>query len=307
MLDWRTPTLSDVRLIKDYMDRAGAGASDSSAVNIYLLREKYNIKIAEKDGFLYRKYTGERIPGRHGCALPLGDGDLRSAIETLKEDRAANHKTLKLIYLTSDHCEKLRAAGYDPEFDTFAGNSDYMYTAEHLATLPGKKNRKKRNRVSHFESVYPECNIICRESVNEQFLNDMLAVEESWFLYQEERIDSTFVEREEIYDACKKWDDLGLIGIVIYNRDSEPIAMSIASEISPRYFDIHFEKCYDEYAQAGGFAFVNLQFATYLRDRHGAEWINREEDIGLEGLRRAKMSYNPDLLLEKYHCSIDLA
>ena len=306
MIDWRTPTLDDIDMMKEYMMKEGAMGSDSSAVNIYLLREKYNIKIAESDGFLLRKYTGERMPGRHGATLPIGDGDLAKAIELLKADRAERHKDLKLIYLTFEQCERLKNAGIKAEFDTYEGNSDYIYTAEHMATLPGKANRKKRNRVNHFESTFPGCSIVCTREPDEKFLSDVLQVEESWFLYLEERIDSTFVEREEIYDACKKWESLRLIGIVVYAPDGLPIAMSIASEISDGCFDIHFEKSYDDYAQAGGFAYVNMQFARHLMEEYGAKWINREEDIGLEGLRRAKMSYNPDMMLEKYHCSLSL-
>jgi hypothetical protein len=125
-------------------------------------------------------------------------------------------------------------------------------------------------------------------------------VEERWFAAQTERVDSTFVERLEIYEACRYWEELGLIGAVVYAEEI-PVAMTIASEISRGCFDIHFEKCYGDYAQAGGFAAINRYFAEYLVRERGAQRINREEDIGLEGLRRAKMAYRPDKMLEKYH------
>ena len=115
-----------------------------------------------------------------------------------------------------------------------------------------------------------------------------------------------FVERDEIFEVCRNWKDLGLIGAVVYTGDDEPVAMSIASRISEGCYDIHFEKCYGEYARNGGFAYINRMFAKHLATEYDAKWINREEDIGIEGLRRAKMSYNPDLLLDKYHCCIKL-
>lgn len=77
--------------------------------------------------------------------------------------------------------------------------------------------------------------------------------------------------------------------------------MTIASQTSRGCFDIHFEKCYGEYAQNGGFAMINKVFAQKLTEDCGAEWINREEDIGLAGLRKAKLSYHPDKMLQKYH------
>ncbi len=305
MLNWRTPEAGDIELIKKYTDEAKMISSDSSPVNIYLLREKYNIKIAEAEGFLFRKYTGEAIAGRSGIAFPMGEGDIGRAIELARADRAEKGLPLKLIYLTREQCAMIKASGYEPEFLTDRGNSDYLYTAEHLSELAGRDNHKKKNRAKRFERLYPDCVTECRSEYDEKFCRDILYVEEMWFMGQEERPDSAFLERQEIYEACSAWNELGLTGAVIYTPERLPVAMSIASRISEGYFDVHFEKCYADYAQAGGFAYINRSFVKHLIAEHDAKWINREEDIGLEGLRRAKMSYNPDLLLDKYHCIID--
>ncbi len=305
MLNWRTPGIEDMGLLRRYTDDAGFVASDASPVNIYLLREKYNIKIAEEKGFLFRKYTGEAIAGRSGIAFPLGAGDIREAVEIAQSDREENGKCLKLIYLTQEQCDALRSAGYDPEFQTDRGNSDYLYTASHLSELSGRDNHKKKNRALRFERLYPDCRLVCKSEYDEQFLHDIRSVEEKWFSDQDERIDSAFVERDEISEACRVWKDLDLIGAVVYTPQNEPVAMSIASRISEGCYDIHFEKCFGDHARAGGFAYINRMFVKHLIREYGAQWINREEDIGLEGLRRAKMSYNPDLLLTKYHCCIN--
>ena len=306
MLDWRTPGTGDIELIRRYMDTYGALTSDCSPVNIFLLREKYNIKIAERDGFLFRKYTGEGLGGRSGIAFPLGEGDIGAAIEAAAVDRRERGKPLKLIYLTEKQCDELKRSGYDPEFLTERSNSDYLYTAEHLSTLSGRDNHKKKNRAKKFERVYSDCRIEFRKDADTDFCDDIRTVENMWFEGQKERPDSAFLERQEIYEACGKWNELGLIGAVIYTPDNTPVAMSIASRISEGYYDVHFEKCYGEYAQAGGFAYINMKFCEYLLREHNAVWINREEDIGLPGLRRAKTSYNPDMLLDKYHCCLEV-
>jgi len=301
MLNWRTPQAEDIGLLYQYTEKAGAFASDTSPANIFLLKEKYNIRIAEQDGFLFRKYSGTSIPGRNGIAFPLGDGDISHAVELAVNDRHERGRVPEFIFLTEEQSEIIHSlTGY--EMRTDRGNSDYLYTAEHLATLNGSENRKKRNRVNRFERVYPDMRMKVSTSFDEKFCVNLLKVEERWFEDQEEREDSAFVERQEIYDACRYWDALGLIGAVVYSEDDTPVAMTIASKISEGAFDIHFEKCYGEYAQAGGFSYINKCFADYLRNKEGAVWINREEDIGLEGLRRAKMGYNPDRLLTKYHC-----
>lgn len=301
MLQWKIPEIQDMDAIRQVIINTGAKGNDVSAANLFLLREKYNIRIAIKDGFLYRSYTGNRLPGRRGLAFPLGEGDVEMAVRQLEEDRKERGLPVQYVFLTEEQRNWLTEHKMSGGFVTDGGNTDYLYTAEHLAMLSGKKNHKKKNRVCHFMREYPDYSIRFIEPDNFYlYTKDIIAVEEKWFASQEERIDSSFVERLEIYDACKYFKELGLLGAVIYIKDL-PAAMTIGSEIAAGNYDIHFEKCFGEYARAGGFAAINQAFAKYLMERHGAVWINREEDIGLEGLRRAKMSYHPDLLLVKYH------
>ncbi len=300
MLEWRTPTIADVPEMKKLIGSSGAMGSDACAANIFLLREKYNIKIAFCEGALLRLYTGTRLPGRRGVTFPLG-GDTGKALDMLEKDAAERGKRPCFIFLTEEQRDILAARYPDMRFETSDGNSDYTYTAKHLAELSGKENEKKRNRVNRFERQYPDRTVKFSDTdIPTFFTRDMISVEERWFAAQSERVDSTFVERLEIYEACRYWEELGLLGAVIY-ADEIPVAMTVASEISPGCYDIHFEKCYGDYAQAGGFAAINRYFAEYLAAKHGALWINREEDIGLEGLRKAKMAYRPDKMLIKYH------
>lgn len=300
MIEWKTPTIADVPEMKNIIGTSGAEGSDACAANIFLLREKYNIKIAYCEGALLRLYTGTRLPGRSGVTFPLG-GDTAKALDMLEEDAKERGKQPCFIFLTEEQRDILAERYPDMRFETSDGNSDYTYDATHLAELSGKENEKKRNRVHRFERLYPERIIKFSErEIPTFFTRDMISVEERWFAAQTERVDSTFVERLEIYESCRYWEELGLIGAVIY-ADEIPVAMTIASEISHGCFDIHFEKCYGDYAQAGGFAAINKYFAEYLVREHGAQRINREEDIGLEGLRRAKMAYRPDKMLVKFH------
>lgn len=302
MIEWRTPELADIPLMREFAGMAGAQGSDACAVNIFLLREKYNIKIAFEDGMFYRLYTGSRLPGRDGVPLPMGP-DIEKGIAKIREDCADRGLEPCFIFLTKEQRDIV--SGFFPEmrFESSDGNSDYTYTAEHLAYLKGKDNEKKRNRVNRFCRLYPDMEIRFLDSdACSLRLSDMITVEQRWFENQQERPDSAFLERIEIYESCKYWKQLGMTGAIIYTQN-EPVAMTMASEISPGHFDIHFEKCYAQYAQAGGFSAINKFFAEHLVTRYGATWINREEDIGLEGLRQAKMAYRPDLMLEKFNTS----
>lgn len=303
MIEWKTPSVEDIPEMRRLIALSGAAGSDASFANIFLLREKYNIKIAFYEDCLLRLYTGNRLPGRRGMTFPLGGdpGKALKILDPLCEDCISKGKEIRFIFLTAEQKELVSKRFPDMVFETAEGNSDYTYTAEHLAYLKGKENEKKRNRVNRFVRRFPDWEIRFFESdAPSGFEQDVIDVEEKWFSMQEERLDSAFLERIEIYEACKNFRSLGLICGLVY-VSGIPVAMSIASEISPGIFDINFEKSYGEYAQDGGFSVINKYFAGYLLEKHGAKWINREEDIGLEGLRRAKMAYRPDKLLEKYH------
>ncbi|MBR6046018.1 MAG: DUF2156 domain-containing protein [Ruminococcus sp.] len=300
MIEWKKPLPEDLPLMRSLIGQSGAEGSDANAANIFLLREKYNIKIAFAAGSLLRLYTGTRLPGRSGVTFPLG-GDTEKALDILEEDRQNLGKPARFIFLTEQQRDILARRYPEMRFETTEDNSDYMYTASHLSELAGKKNMKKRNHVSRFCREYPDYEIrFLGRKPDEQLLRDITDVEEKWFALQTERVDSSFVERLEIYEACRLWDVLELYGAVIYVA-GEAAAMTIASQTSPGCFDIHFEKCYGDYAQNGGFAMINKSFAQIIKEQFGAEWINREEDIGLAGLRKAKLSYHPDKMLRKYH------
>ena len=82
----------------------------------------------------------------------------------------------------------------------------------------------------------------------------------------------------------------------------EPAAFCLSSVLSPSVTDIHFEKCLSSYARDGGYAIINNEFAKTV----STKYINREEDLGIEGLRKAKRSYYPEIFLEKFDAEIKL-
>ena len=284
-----------------------AMGSDMSAANIFLLRHKYKIQIAFYDGFLIRKYVSHSdLSGRNGVAFPAGTGNPQGAVQALIDDWQSTCRgtegQLRFIFLSETQktwlCEHFPKA----QFFQDAGNSDYLYTAEHLAFLAGKKNHKKRNHVSRFTKTFPDFEF---ELYDETSSPDFLKIEDAWLTEQKESAsgisESMNFERTEIQEAIAHWNKLKLCGAIL-RVNGTPAAMTIASEISPGVFDIHFEKSYGIYAENGGFAAINMKFAEHLLTKRDAAWLNREEDVNIEGLRKAKLSYHPDLLLGKYDC-----
>ena len=179
-------------------------------------------------------------------------------------------------------------------YSSDAGDSDYIYLRSELASLSGKAFHKKKNHFSKFVRTYPDykyyeigaCNIYDAQKVADAWYYEHLQDEDA----------SQLAEYKAIKEALDNFEELGLIGGIIYVNDS-PCAMTIASKINENTVDVHFEKAVGEYALNGGYAAINKLFSEKL---DGVTWLNREEDIGIEGLRKAKLSYRPKIMLKKY-------
>lgn len=120
-----------------------------------------------------------------------------------------------------------------------------------------------------------------------------------WFAEHEEGEDTKNWEQRSISDVAEHWCELKMFGGIIY-ADGEPAAMSMSSALSLRCIDTHFEKAIEKFADDGAYATINKEFAAG-KEAADFAYINREEDMGILGLKKAKMSYQPDFRLVKYY------
>ncbi|PWJ37204.1 DUF2156 domain-containing protein [Fibrobacter succinogenes] len=314
MLEFRIPELSDRENAARAVAESGYIGSDAAFASLFLWRKKYGTLMALQNGFLFRYYQGEG--SRRGYAFPLGAEDPREALDAIVQDAKESGRPLEFClvdetraHILWDYFKK------SIQFVNDRGDSDYIYSAESLATLAGNTYRKKRNHISKFNRSYEHYEL--REITVDNFV-DALEVEKKWLqnsMSGEEPCEPTceceeaaWAERSTdeksrmaelcaIEEALKNFDALGLKGAILYVNNA-PVGMTIASEIVPRVWDIHFEKVIGEYADNGGYAVINKMFAETLAS---AKLINREEDINIEGLRKAKLSYYPLIILDKCH------
>ncbi len=293
MLEWSIPEAEDEDWINSCIAVSGTMASDASFANIYLLRNKYSTKISRYKDFIIRKYSGKGA--RCGYTFPLGKGDVAKALAEIEKDAKECGERLQFAFVTEEQKEVLENAM--PArfcYSSDAGDSDYIYLRSELASLSGKAFHKKKNHFSKFVRTYPDykyyeigaCNIYDAQKVADAWYYEHLQDEDA----------SQLAEYKAIKEALENFEELGLIGGIIYVNDS-PCAMTIASEINENTVDVHFEKAVGEYALNGGYAAINKLFSEKL---DGVTWLNREEDIGIEGLRKAKLSYRPKIMLKKY-------
>lgn len=293
MLEWSIPEAEDEDWINSCIAVSGTMASDASFANIYLLRNKYSTKISRYKDFIIRKYSGKGA--RCGYTFPLGKGDVAKALAEIEKDAKECGERLQFAFITEEQKEVLENAM--PArfcYSSDAGDSDYIYLRSELASLSGKAFHKKKNHFSKFVRTYPDYKYYEIGACN---IYDAQKVADAWYYEHPQDEDaSQLAEYKAIKEALENFEELGLIGGIIYVNDS-PCAMTIASKINENTVDVHFEKAVGEYALNGGYAAINKLFSEKL---DGVTWLNREEDIGIEGLRKAKLSYRPKIMLKKY-------
>lgn len=181
---------------------------------------------------------------------------------------------------------------FQPDRDSF----DYIYSIDALAELKGKKLQRKRNHCNRFRLLHPGCTTA---PITEENTPAVLAMLDKWYAHQQETnpTASFRLEQTAITKALRCRKALEMEGLLLMDK-GQIIAMTMGSRLNSDTFDVHFEKALDGYD--GAYAMINREFARHLKEKYPeVKWLNREDDLGLEGLRKAKLSYYPDRLVEK--------
>ncbi len=293
-LPFTPPSLHDAAAVRH---AAGdARQSDLAFANIYLLRQKYGTEIALDEGVLYRHFGGH---GRlQGYAFPCGAVDSGVALRRLEEDAVTRKRPFRFCLLTEEQVRQLELL-YPGRFRFQAdrGDADYLYERSALAELPGARFHRKRNHIARFCREFPDWHL---EALSADNVQDALEVASGWLAgAQQQAADSAGIspallhEHGAIAHALQVLEPLGLFGAVLYVAGA-PVAMTLASMLSASVADVHYEKCLPAVRQA--YPVINQAFAAGL----SCAFINREEDLNQEGLRQAKLSYFPSLILSKW-------
>lgn len=297
-LPFHKPSLSD----KPAVDRVFTGTTYygcfCSFATLFLWKDRYVTEIAVSGDTLFIR--GRDEDGSLYYMYPMGRSyDIRACIAALREDAAGFGEKLCILCAEGWQCDELRTAFPDEfSFIETRDEFDYLYRTEHLIQLGGKKFHAKRNHISRFTRSYPDWRY---EDISPANLRECAAFTGQWL----ENAISGEADGEEVYELCmensaialalRQFDTLGLVGGLL-RVGGNIVALTLGEPLNDRVFVTHFEKA--DMAYDGAYAVINQQFAEHRLTSY--EYINREEDMGKEGLRRAKLSYYPDILLEKY-------
>ena len=223
--------------------------------------------------------------------FPVGPGDKKAAVDAIIEDAAARGISCRITGLSCENRSLLDSL-YPGRFRFHCdeGNHDYVYAIDDLADLKGRKFHSKKNHVNRFAESFPDCRA---EPLTEENIASVRAMIEKWYADKtEENPESDFMmERAAIEKALNSFGEIGMEVLVLMNGE-EALAVTFGSRLSCDTFDVHFEKAAS--GVQGAYAAINREFAVYIREKYqDVKFLNREEDMGIEGLRKAKLSYHP--------------
>ena len=240
--------------------------------------------------------------GRSVYPYPIGSGNKRAALEAILADSRERGIPCRITGMTENDRQELES--WFPgkfAFQTARANFDYVYTVDALADLKGKKLQKKRNHVNRFRAEHPDYRVepICcgnlarvQHMVNDWYVSRKLTDPEGDY----------FLESLAMAKAFRHFDALNMEGIALL-EGHQVLAVTMGSRMSPDMMDVHFEKALENVN--GAYNTVNAEFARYIRLKAPEiRFLNREDDMGLEGLRTAKLSYVPDHMIEKYQACL---
>ncbi|MDP4152341.1 MAG: phosphatidylglycerol lysyltransferase domain-containing protein [Bacillota bacterium] len=290
MIEFKKITIEDRDKVNEYLSKSGRYNTESSFGILYLWKDVYDTHIAFMDGFLVVRLF------RNGEMLfyqPCGSGNIISVIEKLKNYAEEKGEKLRIVCASAEFSKKV-SENFQVEVTEKRDYFDYLYLSSDLANLQGKKFHAKRNHINKFMTIHTsEFVPITAENkglvqeINRKWCreNDMCA---------EETIKFERCALENLIDHMDELKGRGLIAFV----DGSPAGFTAGT---PQYdgsdmFIVHFEKALSGFE--GTYAAINNQFALALEPNY--KYLNREDDVGIEGLRKAKLSYNPVKLVEKF-------
>lgn len=287
-------SLDDRSLFVRYVEPSEERNCDLSFANLFCWQDSYHGEVSEYGGFLLIRFRSS--DGRLCYMQPVGCGDRRSVVEVLQRDAARCGVRLCFAGLTAEWratLEELMSESF--AFAAPRALSDYIYLTADLADLPGRRYQPKRNHINRFVARYA----LRVEPLTVERLDECRALNEQWCAARGCDSWSESAEQRALARAFGDFEALGLRGMILY-ADGRPAAFTYGSAINHDTFCTHVEKA--DPAFDGAAIVINRLFAESLRNEY--RYINREDDLGLEGLRFSKMSYHPVELLDKYEARL---
>jgi len=290
MLEFRDINANDFEKFNKYRVSDVTNASEGAFATMFIWNRYYNLQIAENGEFLFLRFNiKNKAPSYF---FPIGSGNLEKAIEELSEYASSKGEKLAFRLVSRKNAGRLKEIygkrfAFTEDRDCF----DYVYLTEKMMSLSGKKLHSKRNHLNYFLDNF---NYEYVEVTEPAFLNECAQKAYEWVNAKTKNKNPFEMGAMESY--FRYYFRFNQKGAAI-KVDGNIVAMSFGEKLNDDMALIQVELADDSYR--GSYQAINKFFCENAwKD---LKYVNREEDMGIEGLRRAKESYQPEFLVEKFY------
>lgn len=288
-MEFKKIKLCDAPKLNAFLQSTDELTCEISFVNLLLWQPLYNSYFCIEDNILFLKTQSGT---NEAYSVPFGDvktgfekilKHCNNSYPTVWAQEGRRFREFKNLY------------GDNYNFIEHRNEFDYIYNSSNLINLSGKKYHSKRNHISAFSKQFDWH----YEDITLQNIKEIKKCAELWYGQYDSPLDGGLItEMHGINLMLDNMENLGVNGGAII-VDNAVVAFTLGSPINKSVYDIHIEKAIPGFEAA--YAVINREFAS--RNLNGYKFINRENDLGLEGLRRSKLSYKPEIILPKYICT----
>lgn len=291
-LDFHPLALTDCEAVRRQIHSTDCRNCDLNYMNLMSWRFVYQTELAFHQDWLVFRF---KVDNAFAYLPPIGLGDWNDILLEVMADARAHNEEFRLMGVCPHSLERLNETMPDRFVWTSDRNyTDYIYLRESLAQLGGKKLQPKRNHINRFERLYPDYEF---SPLTDDDFAECLMLAEKWRSEKEDEAvrQGALNEQGSLRFCFENWERLCGRGGVL-RVGGKIVAFTYGAGINYDTFDVCMEKADVEYE--GAFTMINREFVRSLPENY--IYINREEDLGIEGLRRAKLSYQPHFLLHKH-------
>ena len=282
---------NDSYILKELFSNNNNLGCEYSYMSVFVWNDKYKLKLIKlKDSYAIKSNVNNTY------LFPLIYKDIKDTISQILE---IEDSSVTFERVTNNQLQILNDNFKDIDVIPTRDDSDYIYNIDKLSTLSGKKFSAKRNHINYFISNYT----YKVEEINKNNAYICKNFAKHWYSDNNTEKDRSLnIEEKLLYEVIDNLSEIGGDGIILYANDI-PCALTIGNRINDLVYDTVFEKGIKDIR--GAYPMINREFARYLSNKYPSlKYINREQDLGSEGLRKAKLSYHPDILLDKYMVKI---
>ena len=298
-IDWKTIAIEDKVIFEPYYEYEQSSSCEVAFANNVLWAPFYDVEYTIVEGllvFLTKK-------GMYSVSMPMAKDkqtqeSIQSAVLRLENYFEEIGQPFHMHLVTKDKYELLEQifpGKYKIEYER--DDADYIYEVAQMISLKGKNFHGKRNHINKFKENHPAWSY---ETLSDENLEECLQMAEEW-----KQMNMCGEKGEKHNEFCvtrralKNYRELGLKGGVL--RDGKRVvAFTLGEELNHNMFVVHIEKAFADVQ--GAYPMINQQFLIHEASNY--QYVNREDDTGAEGLRKAKLSYYPAFLQEKGNVTI---